>query len=227
MKIQKFFSKNIILIALLLCISASQSIAQSSNGIFFQAVARDNFSNPAKDRNIYVESSILQTTVNGTKVLVEFGSGKAEGLVVGRKDKSDQTQKLKPILDLTSPSGMVSETVISHIEMVRNRFGGSFWAVLNSAVPSRVVKEEKIIETDASINESGSYDSPELRELIGRADFGQLLSKQKLKWGINFPIATDPNWFLLEIVKLLGGKFETKKVSDICNDCCLSLSKTI
>jgi primosomal protein N' (replication factor Y) len=97
---------------------------------------------------------------------------------------------------------MVSETVISHIEMVRNRFGGSFWAVLNSAVPSRVVKEEKIIETDASINEAGSYDSPELRELIGRADFGQLLSKQKLKWGINFPIATDPNWFLLEIVKL-------------------------
>jgi len=146
---------------------------------------------------IFDESAVI-----GTKVLVEFGSGKAEGLVVGRKNKSDQTQKLKPILDLTSPSGMVSETVISHIEMVRNRFGGSFWAVLNSAVPSRVVKEEKKIETDASINEAGSYDSPELRELIGRADFGQLLSKQKLKWGINFPIATDPNWFLLEIVKL-------------------------
>jgi len=146
---------------------------------------------------IFDESAVI-----GTKVLVEFGSGRAEGLVVGRKNKSDQTQKLKPILDLTSPSGMVSETVISHIEMVRNRFGGSFWAVLNSAVPSRVVKEEKIIETDASIYEAGSYDSPELRELIGRADFGQLLSKQKLKWGINFPIATDPNWFLLEIVKL-------------------------
>jgi len=143
-----------------------------------------------------------ESAVTGTKVLVEFGSGKAEGLVVGRKDKSDQTQKLKPILDLTSPSGMVSETVINHIEMVRNRFGGSFWAVLNSAVPSRVAKEEKLIESAASINESSSFDSPELRELIGRADFGQLLSKQRLKWGINFPIATDPNWFLLEIVKL-------------------------
>ena len=143
-----------------------------------------------------------ESAVTGTKVLVEFGSGKAEGLVVGRKDKSDQTQKLKPILDLTSPSGMVSETVISHIEMVRNRFGGSFWAVLNSAVPSRVAKEEKLIKSDASINEASSFDSPGLRELIGRADFGQLLSKQRLKWGINFPIATDPNWFLLEIVKL-------------------------
>ena len=143
-----------------------------------------------------------ESAVTGTKVLVEFGSGKAEGLVVGRKDKSDQTQKLKPILDLTSPSGMVSETVISHIEMVRNRFGGSFWTVLNSAVPSRVAKEEKLIISAASTNESSSFDSPELRELIGRADFGQLLSKQRLKWGINFPIATDPNWFLLEIVKL-------------------------
>ena len=143
-----------------------------------------------------------ESAVTGTKVLVEFGSGKAEGLVVGRKDKSDQTQKLKPILDLTSPSGMVSETVISHIEMVRNRFGGSFWTVLNSAVPSRVAKEEKLIKSAASTNESSSFDSPELRELIGRADFGQLLSKQRLKWGINFPIATDPNWFLLEIVKL-------------------------
>ena len=143
-----------------------------------------------------------ESAVTGTKVLVEFGSGKAEGLVVGRKDKSDQTQKLKSILDLTSPSGMVSETVISHIEMVRNRFGGSFWAVLNSAVPSRVAKEEKLNKSDASINEASSFDSPGLRELIGRADFGQLLSKQRLKWGINFPIATDPNWFLLEIVKL-------------------------
>jgi primosomal protein N' (replication factor Y) len=143
-----------------------------------------------------------ESAVTGTKVLVEFGAGKAEGLVVGRKDKSDQTQKLKSILNLTSPSGMVSETVISHIEMVRNRFGGSFWAVLNSAVPSRVAKEEKLIKSDASINEASSFDSPGLRELIGRADFGQLLSKQRLKWGINFPIATDPNWFLLEIVKL-------------------------
>jgi len=142
-----------------------------------------------------------ESAVTGTKVLVEFGAGKAEGLIIERKDKSDQTQKLKPILDLTSPSGMVSETVISHVEMVRNRFGGSFWAVLNSAVPSRVVKEEKIIESVSSINSANTSDFSKLRELIGRADLGQLVSKQKLKWGINFPIATDPNWFLLEIVK--------------------------
>ena len=42
-----------------------------TNGIFFQAVARDNFSNPAKDRKIHVQSSIIQTTATGTKVLTE------------------------------------------------------------------------------------------------------------------------------------------------------------
>jgi hypothetical protein len=82
MKIQQFTTLKKILIALLLCISASQSIAQNSNGIFFQAVARDNFSNPAKDRNIYVESSIIQTTVNGTKVLVELHKTKTDAMGV-------------------------------------------------------------------------------------------------------------------------------------------------
>ena len=82
MKIQQFTTLKKILIALLLCISASQSIAQNSNGIFFQAVARDNFSNPAKDRNIYVESSILQTTVNGTKVLVELHKTRTDAMGV-------------------------------------------------------------------------------------------------------------------------------------------------
>jgi hypothetical protein len=43
----------------------------TANGIFFQAIARDNFSNPAKDRKIYVQSSIIQSTATGTKVLTE------------------------------------------------------------------------------------------------------------------------------------------------------------
>ena len=50
----------------------NQIFAQTTaNGIFFQAVARDNFSNPAKDRKIYIESSIIQYTATGTKVLIE------------------------------------------------------------------------------------------------------------------------------------------------------------
>ncbi len=72
MKLQKFTTFKVIIIAFIMNIPASQLSAQTTNGIFFQAVARDNFSNPAKDRQIYVESSIIQTTSNGTKVLIEL-----------------------------------------------------------------------------------------------------------------------------------------------------------
>jgi len=71
MNFQKFTTFKTILIALVLTINANQLFAQTTNGIFFQAVARDNFSNPAKDRKIYVQSSIIQSTPTGTKVLTE------------------------------------------------------------------------------------------------------------------------------------------------------------
>ncbi len=71
MNFQKFTTFKTILIALVLTINVNQLFAQTTNGIFFQAVARDNFSNPAKDRKIYVQSSIIQTTPTGTKVLTE------------------------------------------------------------------------------------------------------------------------------------------------------------
>ena len=71
MNFQKFTTFKTILIALVLTINANQLIAQNTNGIFFQALARDNYANPAKDRKIYVQSSILQTTPTGTKVLTE------------------------------------------------------------------------------------------------------------------------------------------------------------
>ena len=62
--------KSTILILVLMIVSA-QLLAQSTTGIFFQAVARDNYSNPAMNRKIYVQSSIIQTTATGTKLLIE------------------------------------------------------------------------------------------------------------------------------------------------------------
>ena len=63
--------KTLLLIILIISFYSNQVVAQNNNGVFFQAVARDNFSNPAKDRKIYVQSSIVQTTPTGTKVLTE------------------------------------------------------------------------------------------------------------------------------------------------------------
>ena len=66
------FKFKILVVTCLLSLFSSSLFAQTNDiGIFFQAVARDNSSNPAKDRKIYVQSTILQFTPTGTKLLVE------------------------------------------------------------------------------------------------------------------------------------------------------------
>jgi hypothetical protein len=45
--------------------------AYSQTGIFFQAIARDNNANTAKDRKLYVQTNIIQSTTTGTIVLTE------------------------------------------------------------------------------------------------------------------------------------------------------------
>jgi len=70
----KNLSQAIKAVLLCVCFAFFQNKMQAQtfdNGIFFQALARDNYSNPAKDRKIYVQSTIIQSTINGTKVLVE------------------------------------------------------------------------------------------------------------------------------------------------------------
>jgi hypothetical protein len=54
---------------LLLFLIINHSDAQS--GIFFQAIARDNKSNYAKERKIYLQISILQYAKTGPKILIE------------------------------------------------------------------------------------------------------------------------------------------------------------
>ncbi len=105
-------------------------------------------------------------------------------------------------MDLASPSGLVSIDLIKHIELTRNRFGGSFWSILKSAIPSRVIKEEKLLTTIPNDKRIIKYESTALRDLIGRADYGFLDGKVRIKWGINFPITVDPDHFLLELIKV-------------------------
>jgi hypothetical protein len=63
----KFYKKSFFFIFLFFI--SFNTIAQS--GIFFQALARDNNTNPAKDRRIYIQTSIIQSSPIGTKVLSE------------------------------------------------------------------------------------------------------------------------------------------------------------
>jgi hypothetical protein len=63
-----------------LLLNQSVLLAQTpGTGIFFQAIARDQFANPAKDRKIFVQSSIVQTSATGTKVLIELHQTTTDG----------------------------------------------------------------------------------------------------------------------------------------------------
>ena len=51
---------------------SSNIIAQNNDfSVFFTGIAKDANSNPAKNRTLYIQTSIIQSEINGTKVLVE------------------------------------------------------------------------------------------------------------------------------------------------------------
>ena len=153
-----------------------------------------------------VPQHLSDTATVGTKVLIEFGKGRTEGLLLSRKAESEQSARLKPILELASPSGLVSTALIKHIELVRNRFGGSFWSILKSAIPSRVVKEERSLNSPSEEIAELTYESPGLRDLIGKSDYSSLEKKERILWGVNFPITVNPDYFLLELIKVRAMK---------------------
>ena len=68
-----FMPKNILFIKLFLfgCLIFLSINTNAQTGIFFQALASDNSSNPAKDRKIYVQTNIIQSSPTGTIVLAE------------------------------------------------------------------------------------------------------------------------------------------------------------
>jgi hypothetical protein len=80
MKYMFILKTALIFLITILLLNQSVLLAQTpGTGIFFQAIARDQFANPAKDRKIYVQSSIVQTSATGTKVLIETHQTTTDG----------------------------------------------------------------------------------------------------------------------------------------------------
>ena len=71
MKSKYFLYLKLSIVLFIISARTNQSFAQTTNGIFFQAVAKDNASNPAKNRKLYVQSTIIQGTATGSKVFIE------------------------------------------------------------------------------------------------------------------------------------------------------------
>jgi primosomal protein N' (replication factor Y) len=138
----------------------------------------------------------------GTTAVVPFSNSQVDGLIIARKKRSPQAKNLKMIIDITSPCGLISTQVMGHLELVRNRFGGSLWNLLKSAIPPRVLKEYKNFAGIKYQRRSHAYESPRLRGLIGRGDYGLLTSNLRLRWAINLPIGIASDDFITEIVKV-------------------------
>ena len=81
---------------------ANKVEAQTNTGIFFQAVARDVYSNPAKDRKIYIQSSIIQNSPTGTKVLVEEHQSQTDATGVFSISVGQGTRKEGTAANLTA-----------------------------------------------------------------------------------------------------------------------------
>jgi hypothetical protein len=92
----------VLVILIFLFISPKSIFAQTNTGIFFQAVARDVYSNPAKDRKIYIQSSIIQSTPTGTKVLVEEHQAQTDATGVFSISIGQGTRKGGTASNLTS-----------------------------------------------------------------------------------------------------------------------------
>ena len=66
------YKSKVLIIFLFFTVIYEKATSQiSGTGINFQAIARDLYYNPAKDRKIYIKSTILQSSTTGTAVLVE------------------------------------------------------------------------------------------------------------------------------------------------------------
>jgi hypothetical protein len=74
-------SQSILLIKLFLfcCFFIFSINTNAQTGIFFQAIARDNYSNSAKDRKIYVQTNIIQSSPTGNIVLAEEHQTNTDG----------------------------------------------------------------------------------------------------------------------------------------------------
>ena len=69
--LRQFICLNLFLLVLFNFVATISFSQISQNGIFFQAVAKDNYDNPANRRQLFLQSTIIQSNVNGTKVLIE------------------------------------------------------------------------------------------------------------------------------------------------------------
>lgn len=79
----------------------------------------------------------------GTRVEVEFGSSKQEGIIIERVDTSPNKGSLKQILRVLSSNPVATSETIELFRLVARRWAGTPYDVIRSAIPPRVASVDK------------------------------------------------------------------------------------
>ncbi|QJC21763.1 hypothetical protein [Arcanobacterium buesumense] len=85
----------------------------------------------------------------GARVMVEFGSGKAQGFIVGRSDSSKFSSTLRPLKKVVSPVPVLDADIYRLAQAVSQRQSSTLSHCLRLAIPQRHARAEKeFLETD-------------------------------------------------------------------------------
>ncbi len=79
----------------------------------------------------------------GVRVKVRFGGQELAGFLAERLEHGEPGMKLQPLGSVVSPEVVLSAPVLATARAVAERYAGTLWDVLRSAVPPRMARVEK------------------------------------------------------------------------------------
>lgn len=98
----------------------------------------------------------------GVRVKVRFGGQELLGFITDRLEHGEPGIRLQPLRAVVSPEVVLSAPVLVTARAVAERYAGTLWDVLRSAVPPRMARVEKEVFTDPlSMTQSAGEPSEE------------------------------------------------------------------
>lgn len=98
-----------------------------------------------------VPASLDAAAQPGVRVKVRFGGQELAGFLAERLEHGEPGMKLQPLGSVVSPEVVLSAPVLATARAVAERYAGTLWDVLRSAVPPRMARVEKEVEKESGV----------------------------------------------------------------------------
>lgn len=92
----------------------------------------------------------------GVRVRVRFAGKLTDGYIMSRSQTSEHPGELAPIASVTSLEVVLTPEILELSHAVANRWAGTLWDVVRSAVPSRHARAEEVVVEPAAAVPAGS-----------------------------------------------------------------------